>query len=157
MQLIIHCRWYVLGGGKFQSKAEIERRNNAGEILRSHPGEISHQTQDEIRISEALKKVASEHGIESITAIALAYVMSKAGNVFPVVGGRKVEHLKDNIQALSIKPTQEQIEYLESVKPFEIGFPHDFIAADPNVTGNSFLIARTNAMKFPNAYRPTSL
>lgn len=79
---MIVYRWDVLGGGKFQSKAEIERRNNAGETLRSRPGGVAHQTEDEIRISEALAKVASEHGIESLTAIALSYVMSKAGNVF---------------------------------------------------------------------------
>ncbi|KAJ5709767.1 hypothetical protein N7493_010058 [Penicillium malachiteum] len=83
--------------------------------------------------------------------------MSKAGNVFPLIGGRRVEHLKDNIQALSIKLTQEQIKYLESVKPFNPGLPHTFIPADPNVTGSSFLIARTNAIKFPNAQKPTSL
>jgi diketogulonate reductase-like aldo/keto reductase len=108
-------------------------------------------------MSEALANVASEHGIESVTAIALAYVMSKAANVFPVIGGRKVKHLKDNIKALSIKLTDEQIEYLENVKPFAPGFPHNFISADPNVTGQSFMIARTNAMKFPNAHKPTSL
>lgn len=83
--------------------------------------------------------------------------MSKAANVFPIVGGRKVEHLKDNIQALSIKLTKEQIDYLESVKPFDIGFPHNFVPANPNITGESFLIARSNAMKFPNAHKPTSL
>ncbi|CAI7668060.1 unnamed protein product [Penicillium crustosum] len=66
--------------------------------------------------------------------------MSKAGNVFPLIGGRKVEHLKDNIRALSLKLTQDQIMHLE----------------DPNVTGSSFLIGRTNAMKFPNAQKPTS-
>lgn len=108
-------------------------------------------------MSEALAKLASEHGIESLTAIALAYVMSKAGNVFPVIGGRKVEHLKDNIKALGIKLTEEQIEFLESVKPCDIGFPHNLVPADPNVTGESFIIARTNAMKFPDAHRPTSL
>ena len=108
-------------------------------------------------MSEALAKVASEHNIESVTAIALAYVMSKAANVFPLVGGRKVEHLKDNIQALSIKLTDEQIEYLESVKPFDIGFPHNFIPSDPNVSGKSWLMARTNAIKFPNARKLTSL
>ncbi len=48
------------------------------------------QTEDEARMSEALAKVAEKHGIESVTAIALAYVMSKAPNVFPQVGGRKV-------------------------------------------------------------------
>jgi Predicted oxidoreductases (related to aryl-alcohol dehydrogenases) len=41
--------------------------------------------------------VVSEHGIGSITSIVLAYVISKAGNMFPLIGGRKVEHLKDNI------------------------------------------------------------
>ncbi|KAK9320920.1 NADP-dependent oxidoreductase domain-containing protein [Lipomyces orientalis] len=149
--------WDVLGGGKFQTKAELERRKNAGESLRHAAGRSPHQTEDEIKMSEALAKVASEHGIESVTAIALAYVMSKAANVFPIVGGRKVEHMKDNIKALSIKLTDEQIEYLENVKPFSPGFPHNFIPADPNITGQSFLIARTNAIKFPNAHKPTSL
>jgi aryl-alcohol dehydrogenase-like predicted oxidoreductase len=125
--------------------------------LRSFAGRPPHQTEDEIKISEALAKVASEHGTESVTSIALAYVMSKAANVFPLIGGRKVEHLKDNIQALSIKLTDQQIQYLESVNTWNPGFPHNFIPADPNVTGESFLIARTNAMKFPNARKPTSL
>ncbi|CAI7592065.1 unnamed protein product [Penicillium pancosmium] len=149
--------WDVLGGGKFKTKAEIERRKGEGDALRSRPGEAASQTEDQIKMSEALAKVAAEQGIESITAIALAYVMSKAANVFPIIGGKKVEQLKDNIQALSIKLTQEQIEYLESIKPFDIGFPHDWIPADPNITGESFLIARSNAMKFPNARRLTSL
>ncbi|ROV97808.1 hypothetical protein VPNG_08653 [Cytospora leucostoma] len=149
--------WDVLGGGKFQSKAELEKRKNAGETLRARAGQSRHQTEDEVKVSEALAKVAAEHGIESVTAIALAYVMSKASNVFPVVGGRKVEHLEDNIQALSIKLTDDQIAFLESVKPFDPGFPHNFIPADPKVTGRSFLIARTNAIKFPAAQKGTSL
>ncbi|KAK7748113.1 putative aryl-alcohol dehydrogenase aad14 [Cytospora paraplurivora] len=149
--------WDVLGGGKFQSKAELEKRKNAGETLRARAGQPRHQTEDEVKVSEALAKVAAEHGIESVTAVALAYVMSKASNVFPIIGGRKVEHLEDNIQALSIKLTDEQIAFLESVKPFDPGFPHNFIPADPNVTGKSFLIARSNAMKFPAAQKGTSL
>ncbi|KAJ5713091.1 Aldo/keto reductase [Penicillium malachiteum] len=149
--------WDVLGGGKFKTKAEIERRKTAGENLRTSAGRLPYQTEDEIKASEALAKVASEHGIESVTSVALAYVMSKAGSVFPLVGGRNAEHLKDNIQALSLELTQEQTQYLESVKPFDAGFPHNFVPTDPNVSGSSFLIARTNAIKFPNAHKPTSL
>ncbi|KAJ4865715.1 aldo/keto reductase family domain-containing protein [Trichoderma breve] len=149
--------WDVLSGGKFQSKAELERRQKSGEALRSFAGKPAHQNPDEVKVSEALAKVAAEHGTESVTSIALAYVLSKASNVFPIVGGRKVQHLQDNIQALSIKLTPAQIEYLESVHPFNPGFPHNFIPADPNVTGKSFLIGRTNAMKFPNANQPTSI
>lgn len=88
-------------------------------------------------MSKALSKAALQHGIGSVTAIALAYVLSKAPNVFPLVGGRKVEHLQDNIQALKVKLTLEQIEYLESVKPFDIGFPSNFIGPDLKVVGTA--------------------
>ncbi|KAL4818958.1 NADP-dependent oxidoreductase domain-containing protein [Aspergillus spinulosporus] len=126
--------WDVLGGGKFQSTKALEERRKAGEGLRSmlSPGE---QTADEVKMSEALGKVAAEHGIESVTAVALAYILQKAPNVFPIVGGRKVEHLTDNIQALKIKLTPEQVAFLESVRPLDLGFPHDMIGADPKVSG----------------------
>ena len=82
-------------------------------------------------MSEALEEVAAEHGTESIQQIAIAYVMHKARNVFPLVGGRKVEHLHDNIKALSIRLTDEQIKKLENVKPFDLGFPMTMIGEDP--------------------------
>lgn len=71
-------------------------------------------------VSRALEKVAKEVGTEHITAVAITYVMHKAPFVFPIIGGRKVEHLKANIDALSI--SKEQIEYLESLVPFDPGF-----------------------------------
>ncbi|CAI4049423.1 hypothetical protein N7582_004663 [Saccharomyces uvarum] len=125
--------WDVLGGGKFQSKKSMEERKKSGEGLRSFAG-ISERTEEEIKMSEALSKVAEEHGTESVTAIAIAYVRSKAKHVFPLIGGRKIEHLKQNIEALSIKLTPEQIEYLESVVPFDIGFPSNFIGQDPAIS-----------------------
>ncbi|GAB5585506.1 Putative aryl-alcohol dehydrogenase aad14 [Umbelopsis nana] len=133
----------VLGGGKFQTKAAIEERKKKGEGLRNFISD--QQTEEEVKMSEALAKVASEHGIESVTAIAIAYVMAKAPNVFPIVGGRKVKHLDDNIQALKIKLTTEQIEYLESVKPFDVGFPSNLIGPNPRVTGRFNGLTAANA------------
>lgn len=125
--------WDVLGGGKFQSPKQIAERKARGETLRPMRG--AEQTEEEERISEALGKVAAEHGIESVTAVALAYVLCKAPNVFPIIGGRKVEHLQDNIRALEIRLTKKQIEYLESVQPFDVGFPFNFIGEDPRING----------------------
>lgn len=141
--------WNVLGGGKFQSKKALEARKKQGEGLRKLYG--TEQTEDELHMSEALLKVAEEHGIESVTAVALAYVMHKAPNVYPLVGGRKVEHLQDNILGLSLKLTPEQIAFLESVKPLDVGFPNDFIGEDPNVTGRvtSRLLAANAQLSFP--------
>ena len=56
--------------------------------------------------------------------VAIAYVMHKAPYVFSIVGGRKVEHLHSNIEALSIKLTNEQMAYLEGILRFDPGFPH---------------------------------
>jgi aryl-alcohol dehydrogenase-like predicted oxidoreductase len=116
--------WDVLGGGRFQTRKAIEERKKTGEGLRTFIAGPE-QSEQERKISDALEEVAKELSIDSITAVALAYVMSKTPNVFPIVGGRKVEHLKDNIQALSIKLTQKQIDKLEEASPFVPGFPGD--------------------------------
>lgn len=135
--------WDVLGSGKFQTRKAVEERKKSGEGLRSmFSGE---QTENEVKMSEALAKVAEEHGIESVTAVALAYVMAKAPNVFPIVGGRKVEHLHDNIQALKIRLTPKQLEDLESAIPFDPGFPHTFTGRDPKVTGQSEMFLASTA------------
>jgi aryl-alcohol dehydrogenase-like predicted oxidoreductase len=48
-------------------------------------------SEDEAKYSEVLAKIAEEHQIESVTTIALAYILQKAPYVFPIIGGRKVE------------------------------------------------------------------
>ncbi|KAL8278150.1 hypothetical protein RQP46_009474 [Phenoliferia psychrophenolica] len=118
--------WNAVGGGHFQTKEALAKRNAEGEGLRSmFSGE---QSRNAAIISEALSKVAGELGITSPTAVALAHVMQKpyVPYVTPMVGGRKIEHLLDNIQALEITLTKEHYEYLESVLPFDIGFPGNF-------------------------------
>lgn len=125
--------WDVLGQGKFQTRKEVEERKKRGETLRSFYG--PDQTEQEIKVSAALAAVAEEHGIESVTAIALAYVLAKYPYIYPIVGGRKVNHLEDNIQSLSIKLTEKQIEYLESVTPFDLGFPGNLIGPEVGESG----------------------
>jgi aryl-alcohol dehydrogenase-like predicted oxidoreductase len=122
------------------------KKNNEG--LRSIMGS-GDQTAQEVEISEALSKVAAEHGIESVTTIALAYVRAKVPNVFPIIGGRKIEHLHDNIKALDIKLTTKQLEFLESHTQFDVGFPGNFISNDSHITGKTApLVAATAHIQF---------
>ena len=60
-------------------------------------------------------------------SVAIAYLLHKAPYVFPIVGGRKVEHLLANLEALDISLGDEQISYLENILPFDPGFPSNFI------------------------------
>ena len=61
--------------------------------------------------------------------MAIAYVMQKTPYVFPVIGCRKIEQLHANVEALDIALSPEQIKYLESVLPFDLGFPHAMVVS----------------------------
>jgi len=74
-----------------------------------------------------MEDMANEKGTD-ITSIALAYVMAKAPYVFPFVGGRKVEHIKTNIEALKVQMTHGDIAKIDRAYPFNPGFPHTFLS-----------------------------
>jgi hypothetical protein len=121
--------WGVLAGGKLRTDEEEERRAQSGE-----KGRVAFDTEwkrndNEKAMSAALEKVAKEVGAKQITAVAIAYVMQKAPYVFPIIGGRKVEHLQANLEALDIVLTPEHIKYLESVIPLDLGFPMSLIVS----------------------------
>ena len=61
--------------------------------------------------------------------VASAYLMQKAPYItaFPIACGRKVEHLLANLEALDISLGVKEIKLLESVIPFDPGFPSTFI------------------------------
>ena len=82
------------------------------------------RTEKERTICKALEEVAAQVGAKNVQAVAVAYVMQKTTHVFPIVGGRTVDQLEANIEALDVALSQEQIKYLESVFPFEAGVPY---------------------------------
>ncbi|PPR03573.1 hypothetical protein CVT24_007612 [Panaeolus cyanescens] len=117
----------VLAGGKIRSDAEEEHRIQSGEIGRTAYGGDWRRTDQEKAVCAALEKVAAEVGAKHITSVAIAYVLHKTAYVFPIVGGRKVEHLMANLEALEITLSDEQMNYLDNVVPFDLGFPGNFI------------------------------
>ncbi|UKZ83223.1 hypothetical protein TrVFT333_011029 [Trichoderma virens FT-333] len=77
-------------------------------------------------MADTLEKIAVARGT-SITSIALAWARTKAPYVFPIVGGRKIEHLKANIEALGIDLTAEEKESIEIAVPFNPGYPQELL------------------------------
>ncbi len=148
------CPWGVLGSGKFHTHAAADARAAAGDPVRTFGGP---RTDAHAAVAEALEKVAGELGGGlPTTAVALAYVMRKGAdcgvpNVFPVVGGRRPEQLHQNIRSLTVRLTDAQMDFLESVQPFDVGFPTNFIGPDPNVTGYSTMLGQFSYVSFPNA------
>ena len=105
------------------------------------------RTPHEKAVSAALEKVAGELGTQSITAVAIAYLLHKTPYVFPIVGGRKVEHLLQNIEALELSLSDDQIAYLESVVPFDVGFPGWMIVSDSVICMASHVLTLCRVME----------
>ncbi|KAF8529967.1 Aldo/keto reductase [Gautieria morchelliformis] len=117
--------WGAAGRGKLMTDEEERRRKESGEKGRMSASE--ERTPDEVKVSHKLEEIAKEVGTKHITAVAIAYVMHKARYVFPLIGGRKIEHLHANLEALDIKLTPEQIKAIEEVLPFDAGFPNTMV------------------------------
>ncbi|KAF9465835.1 NADP-dependent oxidoreductase domain-containing protein [Collybia nuda] len=119
----------VVAGGRFRTDAEEEARAKSGEYRRMGPG--FERTEKEKKVSKALEKFANEVGTKHITTVAIAYLLHKVPYVFPLIGGRKVEHLLANIEALDISLSDEQMKELEVASEFDLGFPGSFIGTGP--------------------------
>ncbi|KAH8102188.1 Aldo/keto reductase [Cristinia sonorae] len=127
------CPWNVLASGRIRTDEEEERRRQSGEGGRTLFGTKWERNENEKKMAKALEQVAKDVGAKHITSVAIAYVMQKSPYVFPVIGGRKVEHLMNNLEALDIALKPEHIAFIESVIPFDLGFPYTFFEDDYNV------------------------
>ncbi|KAL2809146.1 NADP-dependent oxidoreductase domain-containing protein [Aspergillus granulosus] len=121
--------WAPLGQGKFKSK-EAREGNEAGS------GRAAELSEHDIKVSDALEAVANRRGT-TLHAIALAYVMHKTPNVFPIIGQRKVEHLKANIDALCVALSPTDLDEIDSAAEFDVGFPMNFIFRDGYKSSNT--------------------
>lgn len=149
----------VVGQGKFQTESAYKDRevNNPGR--KSTPSELYKA------VSKKLEDL-SEAKNTKLTNIAIAYVMQKDPYVFPLVGCRKVDHLKDSVDALKVHLEDEDIVEIESAHYFDPGFPHSFLSGslfggDPVVPQGPQDVWLTNVMgtfdyvQNPKAIKPT--
>lgn len=114
------CPWGALGGGKFTTEQKRKESDTGRDPNFAKPSE------KDIKISKKLESIANTRNT-AITSIALAYVRAKYPYVYPIVGGRKIEHLKGNIEALAIDLTEEEVADIDAATDFQIGFPMNFL------------------------------
>lgn len=140
--------WGVLGGGGFK-KAEDKEKEGTRAL------QVGSKSRDE-QVRSVLEKVAEKKGTGA-TSVALAYVLHKAPYVFPIIGGRKVDYLGQNIEALKLKLDAEDMATIDEAYGFEIGFPHDFLSGGNKMVlgpqDNSFS-ARSGYFDYPEGVKP---
>ncbi|EMD31366.1 hypothetical protein CERSUDRAFT_119756 [Gelatoporia subvermispora B] len=148
--------WNVVAGGKIRTDAEEEARKQSNEQGRMwfHGSPGKERTEDERKVCAALEKVAKQVGASNIRAVAIAYLMQKLPYVFPIIGCRKVEQLMQNIEALDVSLSDEQIKYLESIVPFNPGFPNDLIGDGTQYNFMTLMTGHFDHWPLPEVIRP---
>jgi aryl-alcohol dehydrogenase (NADP+) len=96
-------------------------------------------SEDEYAVIDAVAAVADELGTTS-AAVSLAWLRARAGTVVPIVGARRVEHLRDNLAGLDVTLTAGQIRTLDEVSAPVLGYPapmHGALRAMLQFTGTT--------------------
>ncbi len=78
-------------------------------------------------VLEAVRRVASRHGATP-AAVSIAWLLSRPEATSVVVGARTVAQLEENLAALSLKLTPEDLAELDQASTMEWGYPYSFIA-----------------------------
>ena len=60
--------------------------------------------------------------------MSLSWLLSKPGVTSPIIGATKISQLEDNIAALDLKLTPEQLARLDAMTTPSLNFPYDFVA-----------------------------
>ena len=146
------CPWGALGSGAFKTTAQRQQIAKSNQ----NPGRQAHMRVVDIEVSKVLETIAAHHQVP-MTSVALAYVMQKAPYVYPIVGGRTVEHLQENIAALTLRLSRMDIQDIERVYEFDMGFPNTYIfqGADKEAhPRNSTFLNMAATFDFPDSPQP---
>jgi aryl-alcohol dehydrogenase-like predicted oxidoreductase len=116
--------WSPLAGGLLSGK--YTRKSRPEGVTRMSEGWTEPPIRDEERlwnIVDVLHQIAGEHEA-SPAQVALAWTLSRPGVVSLVIGGRKIEQIRENLDAAELHLTEEDLSRLNSVSEPPLIYPY---------------------------------
>ncbi|WOG94558.1 hypothetical protein DCAR_0313854 [Daucus carota subsp. sativus] len=104
--------FFASGPELIQNLAEDDWRKT---VPRFQPENLEHNK----RVYEQLSRMASRKGCTP-SQLALAWVQNQGNDVSPIPGTTKIENFNQNVAALSVKLTKEEMAELESFAPADV-------------------------------------
>ncbi len=113
--------WGMINGGVLTGKyrdADVTKRYDGA-------------SDQALAMGDAVVALAKEIG-RTPAQVAINWVRQQQGKaqVIPILGARTVAQLQDNLGVLDFELTPEQIQNIEAIAPFEIGFPRSFLLGE---------------------------
>ena len=126
--------WGPLGGGFLSGKYQPDQRPTQPEEgrLAVQPDQdeeawVRRATEKNWRILSVVKEVAVDHPGSTPAQVALAWLLAQPAVASLVIGARTIEQLEDNMGALELPLSDEEIKRVDEVSKPEKGYPYRFI------------------------------
>ncbi len=104
--------WSPLARGFFN---QDRRKEDYGDSVRAKTdeyGQHMYYRDEDFLVSKRVQEIAEEAGVSG-SQVALAWVLNKPYVTAPIIGASKMHHLEENVAALDIQLSDEQISRLE--------------------------------------------
>jgi len=122
--------WSPLKSGVLSGKYT---RQNAGQVKADRgPFAESHLTEKTYAIVDELNIIAKAHG-STAARVALAWVQSQPGVTSTIIGARRLAQLEDNVKALDVKLSAEEVGRLDALTKPIFGFPQSMQPFFPSI------------------------
>lgn len=117
--------WSPLRGGVLSGKYT---RGNAGQAdLTKREWNTNFLNEKTYGVLDELKRVATSLDT-TVARVALAWVQSRPGVSSTIIGARTLAHIEDNIKALEVQLTAEQVSKLDELTKPALNFPAPFLS-----------------------------
>jgi aryl-alcohol dehydrogenase-like predicted oxidoreductase len=105
-----------LGRGFLTGQIKKETDFEADDYRKFSPRFQGENFQKNIDLVTALEKLAAEKGCRA-SQLALAWVMAQGDNIFPIPGTKRIKYLDENVGALDISFTKNELEEINTIFP----------------------------------------
>jgi aryl-alcohol dehydrogenase-like predicted oxidoreductase len=105
--------------GTLRTPADVERLDD-DDFRKNNPRFTGENFQRNLRLADEVRAVADDVGVTP-AQVALAWLLAKGDDIVPIPGTRRVSRVEENIAAVAVELTADQLATLDAVTPAEGG------------------------------------
>jgi aryl-alcohol dehydrogenase-like predicted oxidoreductase len=124
--------------GKYTRRNDGQHNADRGALVDSFLNEKTYAVVDELEI------IAKAHET-TVASVALAWVHAQPAVSSIIIGARRLSQLDDNVRAVDVKPSADELARLDTLTEPSFGFPHNMLATAPGIINGGTTINGVSA------------
>ena len=144
--------WSPLAGGVLSGKYN---RSNAGENTSDRAALIEGSLNEKTyAVVDELEIIAKAHDT-NVASVALAWLHAQPAVTSIIIGARRLSQFEDNIRALDVTLTAEEMARLNAITEPTFGFPQSMLPIAPGITNGGTTVNGVHAPPSPFVLQKT--